>query len=352
MSNKNQSRFFDSIRFKTSTLRRPSSEISFPSSFPLVIGHNRVKKPLKLKNPLFIPPHMTRGLGKESFLGLSLGSCLAGCNMNLHEPLSKEAVELVKAYSVPLLLDIVNSLGSIDHAMLSSAKLVWIEIGGAENPVFDQNGNSIVTMPPEIDEPKDLIHLVSLFKEMLGVPVVISIRGRDVNSDIDHVLVTSADAVHISCGYDFKGEEGPASNGLTSEPVTCVVEAMKHMEIFKSKEKGVKLLLSGPIRNSTDIIKLKTLGVDGFGIDMILDNILSRELPKTMEEPDWAMIGEIVEKKLKVILQGIHRDLSILGLGGFNQLERSMLVVDDYHAAAVTGLPLSGYGMEIPFWKH
>ncbi len=352
MSNLDQSRFFDSIRFKTSTLKRPTSDLSDPSDISLIIGHNRVKKPLKLKTPLIIPPHLTRGIGKESYLGISLGSCLAGCNINLHEPLSKEAEELARAYSAPLILDLTNSRGSIDHTILSSAELVWIEIGGAENKVFDQNGNSIVSIPPEIDEPKDLIHLVSLFKEMLGVPVVISMRGRDVDSDIDHVLVTSADAVHISCGYDFEGEEGPASKGLTSEPVTSVIEAMKHLEVFRSKEKGVKLLLSGPLRNSTDVIKLKALGVDGFGIDMVIDNILSRELPRTMKEPDWALIGEIVEGKLKEVLQGIRGDLAILGLKGFDQLERNMLVVDNYHTAAVTGLPLSGYGMEIPFWKH
>jgi hypothetical protein len=70
------------------------------------------------------------------------------------------------------------------------------------------------------------------------------------------------------------------------------------------------------------------------------------------DEPDWALIGEKVEESFRSIIQGIGRDLDILGLGSLEEVNRDMLVVDNYHAAALTGLPLSGYGMEIPFWRH
>ncbi len=347
-----QFKVLDSIRFRTSTLKRLKMDSTDKSPDCLTIGEGRVNRPFKIQNNLFLPPHLTRKLDRETFLGVSLGSCLAGGNMNLHGPLSSDAKELVRINSAPLILDLVSSRNVISNEMLHNCSMVWIEIGGNEFPFRIDSPSDDTGIPPEIEEPKDLIHLVSMFKEMLEVPVVLSIRGMDIDMDMDNILVTPADAVHISCGFDVDRRSSPVSKGLTSEPVTSVVEALKHMEVFRSAEKGVKILLSGPIRGSTDIMKLRAMGVDGFGPDMIIEDLIRNELTSANEEPDWALIGEKVEERFESIMEGIETDLKILGLGSMNEMKRDMLVVDNYHAAALTGLPLSGYGMEIPFWRH
>jgi hypothetical protein len=347
-----QFKVLDSIRFRTSTLKRLKMGNIAESRNGLTIGEGRVKNPFKIRTPLFLPPHLTRKLDHETYLGVSLGSSLAGANMNLHGPLSSDAKELARINSSPLVLDLSGSRIAISNEMLRDCSMVWIEIGGNEFPLRIDSSSEETRIPPEIDEPKDLIHLVSLFREMLEAPVVLSVRGLDIDSDMDNILVTSADAVHISCGFDVDGSTGPASRGLTSEPVTSAVEALKHMEVFRSGEKGVKILLSGPFRDSTDIIKLRAMGIDGFGLDMSIENMIRNELGSENDEPDWALIGEKVEESFRSIIQGIGRDLDILGLGSLEEVNRDMLVVDNYHAAALTGLPLSGYGMEIPFWRH
>jgi hypothetical protein len=339
----------DSIGFSTSSLKRMNDSI-LNSKNKLIIGENRVEKPLVLKNRLFLPPHITRSAGKEKLLGISLGSCLAGCNLNIHSKPDKDFNEIAKIKDSPRFLDIISTSRDIDHDVLRRCDLLWLEVGIPEYGHRRETKNEIEYLPSELDEPKDLIHLVDLYREMLNIPLVVSIKGLDVRADMDNILVTSADAVHISSGYEISNNDNFHESGIFSDPVTSIVETMKHMETFKSKTKGVKLLVSGPLRNSTDIIKVLALGADGVGLDFLIDDVLS-SIMADKRDVDWSMIGELVQNRIVETLNNIENDLEVIGCR-FEDLNSEMLVVDDYHSAAMTGLPLAGYGLEIPFWRH
>ena len=340
----------DSIRFVSSTLKRLNHSET-PALESLTIGKNGIEKPLELENPFIVPPYITRNLDGDLFTGISLGSCLSGINMNLHGKMSKDQKEIHKIHSPPVLYDLCTCRKVPDASLLMMSDCLWLELGPPEGDT-GRNSSKEWGEYPELEGSKDLIHFVSMLKETRDIPIIISIRAIDLVNDVDNVLVTEADAIHIRCGFDDDDHNGPSFFGFTGEPVTTAIQMVEHMDIFKSREKGVKFLLSGPFRNAADIIKLAALGVDGFGIDSLLRRkILPNE--NTVERKlDWASIGETVQISIKSLRDEIISYLDTLNLKSLEQLDRSMLVVDSYHTAALTGLPLAGYGREIPFWRH
>lgn len=339
----------DSIRFVTTFI--PPTAQDGESNDRFTIGINRVKSPISFKEGLFIPPGFTRDIAAKTRIGISLGSCLSGMNLNVHGSIDKDTRDLIRSYSPKVILDLTSARKEIDQEMFDLADCIWLDISGSEPHTGNEKHIRKNMIPPEIDKKKDLIHLVSMLKELKEIPLIVSIKGTDVKNDMDNVLVTEADGIHISCGYDLTGKSGPAYYGLTSEPVSTAIEAIKHMDVFRSREKGVKLLLSGPVRNGADHLKLSAIGADLIGPEIIMTDMLHgfEKDPSLME---WDVVGEGLDTLLNQLREDISINLGNLNKRSINDLSRSDLQVDNYHAAAVTGLPVMGYGREIPFWRH
>ncbi len=344
-----QSFQLDSIRFTSSTLKRKGS-CPDENMEKYIIGEGRVVRPIDLGRSMFIPPHITRSSSEDIHLGVSLGACLSHMNLNIHREPKNRLKDLIGSYHPPTILDLSEARSEMNISMMKSSGCIWIELSDPEPGPYLVSDTARIKKPYEIRSNKDLIHYVSLIKEIVDVPIIVSLRGMDVMLDIDSVLVTEADAIHISCGYDIDGKEGPSFNGLTSEPVSTIIEANKHMKTFRSSDKGVKLLISGPFRNGFDIAKMIALGADMVGIDMPIQKKMIG-LNRDRAE-DWATIGESIEQTISSIQKEMDQCVDLVCPNGMVDLDRSRLMVDNYHTAALTGLPLAGYGQEIPFWRH
>ena len=344
-----QSFQLDSIRFTSSTLKKKVVRITDdPERY--IIGKDRVVRPIDLGRSMFIPPHITRSSNDDIHLGISLGACLSNMNLNIHREPKDKLIELIGSYHPPTILDLSEARREMNISILKSSDCIWVELSEPEPGPYLVSNTARIEKPSEIRSKKDLIHYISLLKEIADVPVIVSLRGMDVMLDLDSILVTEADAIHISCGYDIDGKEGPSFNGLTSEPVSTLIEANKHLKTFRSNDKGVKLLISGPFRNGFDIAKMIALGADMVGIDMPIQKKMI-ELNKN-GKVDWATIGESIEQTIGSIQKEIDQCVDLVCPNGMIDLDRSRLHVDNYHTAALTGLPLAGYGQEIPFWRH
>ncbi len=341
-----QFRVMDSIKFNSLSLFN-EEEDNGKNSNVLVIGENRVERPLTIENGLFIDPQLTRKTGDDLNLGFALAGSIMKMNVNIQGNISDDIKQLRGSYSPNLFVDLTEKRHELDLETIKGSNAVWLDLTGPES-INTPSGDPSGRIPPEITDHKDLIHFIGMLKEIVDVPVIISIRGLDVKNDIDRILVSKADAVNISIGYSINGLE--SDTGPASDPVTSVIEAVKHFNVFRSFENGVKLLVSGPIRNSMDIVKLKCLGVDGLSPGLsILSGIEKCSSKKKM---DWAESGEYIEKNIRDLVSGKDSIMKILNIRSESELDRSLLMVDDYHSAALTGLPLAGYGQVIPFWKH
>lgn len=341
-----QFRVMDSIKFNSHSMFN-GKEDNGKNSNILVIGENRVQRPLIIENGLFIDPQLTRKTGNDLNIGFALAGSILKMNVNIHGSISDDIKQLIGSYSPNLFVDLTEKRHELDLETIKGSNAIWLDLTGPES-INDLSGDPSDKIPPEITDHKDLIHFIGMLKEIVDVPVIVSIRGLDVKNDLDRILVSKADAVNISMGYSIDDREIDIEP--VSDPVTSVIEAVKHFNVFRSFEKGVKLLVSGPIRNSMDIVKLKCLGVDG--ICPGLSILSSIGICSSKKKLDWAESGECIEKNIRDLVSGKDSIMKILNIRFEGELDRSLLMVDDYHSGALTGLPLAGYGQVIPFWKH
>jgi hypothetical protein len=300
-----------------------------------------------MKNGLLFSPEVIRTNEWAKIIGLSLSGCITGTNVFIGEPGIEALRELTTSYEPRTILDLYAGRKNYDLSTLREFDCIWIDLSLLPEDGENQN-SKFRSLPPEVDDHKDLIHFVNLIKEVFQVPVIISIKGIDVNNNIDKILVSSADAINISMEYLL--ENGMDRTGFGNEPVSKIVEAISHFNTFRSKEKGIKLLISGPVRDALDVIKYRCLGVDGICPDQLIHRAI--DSIDDGKDQDWAVIGEKIEKELEMLHGAIHKNLKKINVNSLNDLSRDLLRANDYHSAALSGIPLSGYGQEIPFWRH
>lgn len=344
MNFNHQFRVLDSLRFNAISIFQRTEEAPYD---PLIIGKDRVNRPMELNNRLFIDPILTRNSNEDMRIGLSLAGSLNGMNINIHGKIGKEIREMMGSYSPMKFIDISDRRVDLDLDTIKGGNALWMDLSGNE-PVNGEIYRENDLLPPEVVDHRDLIHFIDMLKELTDIPVIASIRGLDVKNDLDKVLVSSVDAINIRIGYST--EEIGSIQGPISDPVTSIIDALNHFRVFRSKEKGVKLLLSGPIRDGMDVVKLRCLGVDGVCPSMaLISEIEKLDLDDTI---DWAVLGENFGGTINEIMNSSLDITNTLNVKEPSDLKRDLLMVDDYHSAALTGLPLAGYGQEIPFWKH
>lgn len=285
------------------------------------------------QGPLFYPNHWTDTLlDTESYLGISLGSAIHGSFVGIGEGATKELQDLIISYSPGTVFRFGDDRSNLDQELMLSSDMIEIDYSNKRNS----------TPMPEIHKKKDIIKLVEMIKELSDTSVSVRVPSMDLGKDIDQILVSDIDAIVIDC---LPGEDLSSS---VQHPVISTILSNDRMGIFRSREKDVRLIVDAPIRNSVDAVKLLALGADQIGLTHI-----TREFIKEMNNSrDWAEIGERFGDHLNSMENGIRELLEKIGNGSLERIRKNGLTASDYSTAAITGLPLVGYGKELPIWRH
>jgi hypothetical protein len=339
----------DSIKFSISSLQRKRNDQASK-------GDPGSDTYPELEGLFFTTGQGVKDLPEGARLGVSLGCSLAGMvvNIGIEDPI--ELTDLIKAQSPKTMFRIGPNRTWLEPSQMRSADLIELDIVDRTERDLDGMARKML----EIDQGKDLINLVHMIDLLLQKPVFLNINSLDLESDIDHYLVTKAQGIVVRCDPGLSDR----SSGL--DPVVSTVIASEHMGVFHSKDKGVKLQMNGPIRNGSDVVKLLALGADGIGLDhfvheFLLSYLSVRNGPKDLdildvssypEDLDWAEIGELFSSLLEDLKEDVRETLSLLNIPNLKELNRSILSTDSYDTASVSGLKLCGFGAPLPFWRH
>jgi len=339
----------DSIHFRTSILHGMSDE---RRDIAVQLGKNGSDNIKQLSSPFLLTRKFLSSLPYNAKLGIALGQAMAGMPVNIYPGSPKEIGELIKAHRPVKLVNFGPDRSDFDIEILRTSDLIEID-------VMDEV-NDIQRLLPEVEKGKDLIRLVELLDEITSSPKVVTIEPEHLRSDIDFHLVTRIDLLGLNCRPH---QYGRCTNSLA---ISSMMEALRHMVVFKSVEKGLKLMVTARTKEPGDMVKLIAMGANVICLDILTRDFLTAylrtrssippeeelDLDDHNEEMDWAEIGELYSEMMNLLSDGMRETLTDLNIGSLEGLSRENLITTDYNTASITGLALAGFGGPVPFWRH
>ena len=359
----------DSVVIETSKLARtPYFAPPYGPDIGTVIGHGRTKKKIEMKIPFMLPSNLPMYDDEEYLLGASLGGVLSGSPISIHNDRYGDMMrDMISSYRPQTIFKWAPGLNDIDLDLMSSSD--GVEISLSKNnplpvPVLDWDSKGAYakypSVHPEITTGKDLKDMVQMIRQVNQGPIIGTLSASDVESDLDYLLVSGVDCVHVICGDNIYLRSG-AVDPFSRDILSTLVEIKKHFDTFLSRKEGVKLMISGPFLDANDVLKALCMGADIIGLDyaisrsliLIKEGYISNEqVGYDREIIGWDIIGEYINN----LFLSFSRELSILlgalGIRSKNDLDPKLLRSVSYDSAAVTGLPLIGYGEKLGMWRH
>lgn len=285
---------------------------------------------------MLYPCRWAKGKVTEDYLlGTSLGLALSENSVIIGPGMKSDLEEMVSSYGPSTVFHFGEDRYEINVDIMTASDI--IEINYAER----ESARPI----PEINESKDIIKLVQMLRELTGSRIAIRLNSFDLEKDIDRILACDVDLIIIDSIAPEKLKES------IEHPIISTIIANRHMETFRSREKGVQLVVDAPFRTPTDIVKLMALGADRIGTTYLFRSL--HDVNRSSErEMDWAEVGEVYGEILTNIEKEVDGVLEYLSGGSLHILRSNSLIAGDYGTASMTGLPLSGYGKTLPIWRH
>jgi len=359
----------DDVVIRTSRLTRPPSVPPFADvDLSTQLGDKRGTGVIPFKDPLFLPSQLRCGSDEDHRIGLSFGSVLSGMPINIECNRYGEMMEeMISSHSPPTIFRWSPEVHDFDISLLKRSNGVEIVISqpGPIGTCGQQSdrGDIYLDFPihhPELKKGKDLKDMIKMIRQVNKGPIIGTISASDIDSDLDYLLVSGIDCVHVICGDNSTLSSG-GQDPFSRDILTTLVEMKKHFDTFLSRKEGVKLMISGPFLDSYDIFKALCFGADIVGLDHVITSSMkliesgsfSRSSQGSMEEGSgWDMIGEYIHN----LHLSFSRELNILcgslGVRSRKDLNEDLLEATTYEAAACTGLPLYGHGERLGMWKH
>ncbi|MBN1389167.1 MAG: hypothetical protein JXA22_00835 [Candidatus Thermoplasmatota archaeon] len=337
------------VHFRTSFLHGTTVE-RCPVS--VKIGKKERARRSEVPFPFLTTASLMKSLPNNARLGIALGQAMSGIPLNIYPGVPPEIYEILKTHRPGTVVCFGPDRQDIDIDMLKSADLTEIEI-------MDMS-DIPPRLVPEVRKGKDIIRLVDMIKEASDAPILMSIDQEQLNSDIDFYLVSDIDIIGLRCG-DLSVEHCDSRMMLAS-----VIGLLRKMEVFKSVEKGLQVMLNGYLMTSEDMVKMMAFGVDLICLDLLTMDFIKAYLRNKMNIPvgeridledhddslDWAEIGEMYSEWMTMLSEGIRDTLAELNIGSVADLGPDRLVTSDYNTSAITGIPLAGFEAQVPFWRY
>ncbi len=335
----------DNIIFKTSILHGNRNSTS---------GKKNNETQIKTKIPFFTSWSGLKDISNELRLGIALGGSIYGMDVNVGSNDPMELNELIEGYGSTTTYRIGPTRGDPDLDSMIKSSVLELDV----LEFIESNECYEMTVLPELETGKDLIKFVDMLKELTGKPIRIRVRGTDIDKDLDHLLVTKTDSIYIDCS------SGKGKTSLRMDPIIALTQTKTHMDIFRSKEKGMEVIIDTPIRSGMDVVKLICLGADGIGLDHFIKEFsrsflehkgIGKDILKNQEDilkVDWAEIGELFGEVITSLDDQVKEVLINMNITSISDLTPDHLITDSYDTASISGLDIAGLAGPLPMWRH
>ncbi|MGN1318190.1 MAG: glutamate synthase-related protein, partial [Lachnospirales bacterium] len=246
-----------------------------------IIGKN-AKKPMVLKNPVYVS-HMSFGaLSKEAKVALSKGSAMAKTAMCSGEggilPEEKES-----AYKY--IFEYIPNKYSVTDENLKTSDAIEIKIGQGTKPgmgghlpgekvtkeiaqIRGKNEGEDIQSPSkfaEVNSKEDLRKMVDMLRERSdGRPIGIKIAAGRIEQDLEHCVYARPDFITIDGRGGATGSSPLLLREATTVPtIYALYRARKYLDSINS---DISLVITGGLRVSADFAKALAMGADAVAI--------------------------------------------------------------------------------------
>ena len=249
-----------------------------------IIGTN-AKRPMVLKNPVYIS-HMSFGaLSKETKVALAKGTAMAGSAMCSGEGgILPEEMEAADRY----IFEYVPNRYSVTPENLRNADAIEIKIGQGTKPGMGGHlpGDKVtpeiakirnkplgkdVISPSKFDDvnsKEDLKELVDMLRFASdGRPIGIKIAAGRIEKDLEYCVFAQPDFITIDGRGGATGASPKLVRDETSVPtIYALYRARKYLDEAGEAAKQIQLVITGGLRVSSDFAKAIAMGADAIAI--------------------------------------------------------------------------------------
>lgn len=358
------------------------------SDCEVIIGEGRdVKFPLLLDYPIFLDATHIGKANKSVRIALAYGAFLEKIPINIGFGMFPEEEKIAKKFNDNFIMQWTKERIGNDLETLSKAKAIVITLSGSSLrrlysledflDVVDEKGSMIAAeiFGPnnhlDLDSKDDLKKHIGLLREVTDykIPIMVKITGENVYENTKSALYGGPDAVIIDTSINpfFTLSQNPGNYGTSF--IATIPPAAKAFRQEKAKDDGIKLLVSGGIRNGSDVIKAIALGVDGVGISEaaavamgcnLCGECFEFQCEKGIVTRDeglksrfkWKDAGKKLANYLSAIKLEIEVVLDQVEVDSVKDLNEKHIAAITYDSAAISGVKLVGYDKELPMWFH
>src|SRR5699024_3579174 len=249
-----------------------------------IIGTN-AKRPMVLKNPVYIS-HMSFGaLSKETKVALAKGTAMAGSAMCSGEGgILPEEMEAADRY----IFEYVPNRYSVTPENLCNADAIEIKIGQGTKPGMGGHlpgdkvtpeiakirnkplGKDVISPSKfaDVNSKEDLKELVDMLRFASdGRPIGIKIAAGRIEKDLEYCVFAQPDFITIDGRGGATGASPKLVRDATSVPtIFALYRARKYLDEAGEAAKQIQLVITGGLRVSSDFAKAIAMGADAIAI--------------------------------------------------------------------------------------
>lgn len=249
-----------------------------------IIGTN-AKRPMVLKNPVYIS-HMSFGaLSKETKVALARGTALADSAMCSGEGgILPEEMAAAQHY----IFEYVPNRYSVTPENLCNADAIEIKIGQGTKPGMGGHlpgdkvtpeiakirnkplGKDVISPSKfsDVNSKEDLKELVDMLRFASdGRPIGIKIAAGRIEKDLEYCVFAQPDFITIDGRGGATGASPKLVRDATSVPtIFALYRARKYLDEAGEAAKNIQLVITGGLRVSSDFAKAIAMGADAIAI--------------------------------------------------------------------------------------
>lgn len=392
---------FDDLVIVPAQLQPPCPKDKYREecNMEVVIGEDRVSKPLRLKIPIMFAAMSYGAISREAKIAIAIAAARSGTAVCTGEGGSfSEEYYLVKGYrdeedfmrgkktySPGGYLIVQWASGrwgvSLDYLLRSDA--IEIKIGQGAKPGMGGHllGEKVTEEIAKIrgipvgtdclspsrhydiqDVEKDLKKQIDLLRDVTNYekPIIVKLGPGRVYKDVEIAAKAGADGIAIDGAQGGTGASPEVAIQYAGIPtIGCISTAVRALKDLGLSEE-VKLIVMGGIRNGADVVKALALGADCVAVASaaliamgcrVCAQCLKGRCPYGITSQDPVLRKRLQPEKaaerlvnfLKVMTEEVKMLTMLSGHDDIKQLSKEDLRALDVNVAAITGVKLLGY---------